>query len=61
VTRRFGNEGSLLFQYIALCDLLLDYLIALCDSWHVKEIAFTSGAVRQWRKLTATTRAQIDN
>jgi mRNA interferase RelE/StbE len=26
----------------------------------VKEIAFTSGAVRQWRKLTATTRAQID-
>jgi mRNA interferase RelE/StbE len=26
----------------------------------VKEIAFTSAAVRQWRKLTATTRAQID-
>jgi mRNA interferase RelE/StbE len=26
----------------------------------VKEIAFTSAAVRQWRKLTAVTRAQID-
>jgi mRNA interferase RelE/StbE len=26
----------------------------------VKEIAFTSAAVHQWRKLTATTRAQID-
>jgi mRNA interferase RelE/StbE len=26
----------------------------------VKEIAFTSAAVRQWRKLTAATRAQID-
>jgi mRNA interferase RelE/StbE len=26
----------------------------------VKEIEFTSAAVRQWRKLTATTRAQID-
>jgi len=26
----------------------------------VKETAFTSAAVRQWRKLTATTRAQID-
>jgi mRNA interferase RelE/StbE len=26
----------------------------------VKEIAFTSAAARQWRKLTATTRAQID-
>jgi mRNA interferase RelE/StbE len=26
----------------------------------VKEIAFTSAAIRQWRKLTATTRAQID-
>jgi mRNA interferase RelE/StbE len=26
----------------------------------VKEVAFTSGAVRQWRKLTAATRAQID-
>jgi mRNA interferase RelE/StbE len=25
----------------------------------VKDIAFTSAAVRQWRKLTATTRAQI--
>jgi mRNA interferase RelE/StbE len=27
----------------------------------VKEIEFTSAAVRQWRKLTATTRAQIDH
>jgi mRNA interferase RelE/StbE len=26
----------------------------------VKEIAFTASAVRQWRKLTAATRAQID-
>ena len=26
----------------------------------VKEIAFTSAATRQWRKLTAATRAQID-
>jgi len=26
----------------------------------VKEIEFTAAAVRQWRKLTATTRAQID-
>jgi len=26
----------------------------------VKEIEFTSAAVRQWRKLTPTTRAQID-
>jgi mRNA interferase RelE/StbE len=26
----------------------------------VKEIAFTSAAVRQWRKLAATTREQID-
>jgi mRNA interferase RelE/StbE len=26
----------------------------------VKEIVFTSAAVRQWRKLTAATRAQID-
>jgi mRNA interferase RelE/StbE len=26
----------------------------------VKEIGFTSAALRQWRKLTATTRAQID-
>jgi mRNA interferase RelE/StbE len=26
----------------------------------VKEIAFTSAAARQWRKLTAATRAQID-
>jgi len=60
VTCRFGNEGSPLCQYIALCDFLLDYLIALCDSWHAKEIAFASGAVCQWRKLTATTRAQID-
>lgn len=27
----------------------------------MKEIEFTSAAVRQWRKLTATTRAQIDH
>lgn len=26
----------------------------------MKEIEFTSAAVRQWRKLTASTRAQID-
>ena len=26
----------------------------------MKEIEFTTAAVRQWRKLTATTRAQID-
>ena len=26
----------------------------------MKEIEFTSAAVRQWRKLMATTRAQID-
>lgn len=26
----------------------------------MKEIEFTSAAVRQWRKLTVTTRAQID-
>ncbi len=26
----------------------------------MKEIEFTSAAVRQWRKLTPTTRAQID-
>lgn len=26
----------------------------------MKEIAFTSAAIRQWRKLTAATRAQID-
>jgi mRNA interferase RelE/StbE len=26
----------------------------------VKEIEFTSAAVRQWRKLTVATRAQID-
>jgi mRNA interferase RelE/StbE len=28
--------------------------------WSVKDIEFTSAAVRQWRKLTAATRAQID-
>lgn len=26
----------------------------------MKEIEFTSAAIRQWRKLTAATRAQID-
>jgi mRNA interferase RelE/StbE len=45
---------------IALCDFLLDYCIALCDTEAVKEIAFTSAAIRQWRKLTTATRAQID-
>ena len=39
---------------------LLEYYIALCEVWDVREIAFTSAAIRQWRKLTATTRAQID-
>ena len=37
-----------------------DLWIALCDSKSVKEVEFTSAAIRQWRKLTATTRAQID-
>ena len=37
-----------------------DFSIALCDTCDVKEIEFTSAAIRQWRKLTATTRAQID-
>jgi mRNA interferase RelE/StbE len=45
---------------IALCDCPLDCYIALCDVWSVKDIEFTSAAVRQWRKLTAATRAQID-
>jgi hypothetical protein len=36
----------------------LFFLIAVCDEWSVKEIE--SAAVPQWRKLTATTRAQID-
>jgi mRNA interferase RelE/StbE len=40
--------------------LLLDYQIALCDFLNVKEIAFTSAAARQWRKLTVATRAQVD-
>jgi mRNA interferase RelE/StbE len=39
---------------------MLDYFIALCDFGFVREIEFTSAAVRQWRKLTAATRAQID-
>jgi mRNA interferase RelE/StbE len=39
---------------------LLEYRIALCDFRHVKEIAFTSVAARQWRKLAPATRAQID-
>jgi len=34
--------------------------IALCDYLSVKEIEFTSAAVRQWRKLSAAARAQID-
>jgi mRNA interferase RelE/StbE len=37
-----------------------DLWIALCDSKWVKGIEFTSAAIRQWRKLTATTRARID-
>ena len=37
----------------------LDFCIALCDVWDVKEIEFTSAAIRQWRKLTAATRGQI--
>ena len=45
---------------IALCDFLLEKFIELCDVWDVQEIAFTSAAIRQWRKLTAATRAQID-
>jgi mRNA interferase RelE/StbE len=49
-----------LFQYIALRDFSLGLFIALCDHHDVKDIEFTSAAVRQWRKLTATTRAQID-
>jgi mRNA interferase RelE/StbE len=40
--------------------LQLDFFIALCDSSSVKDIEFTSAAIRQWRKLTATTRTQID-
>ena len=47
-------------QVIALCDFLLDQYIVLCDVLSVREIAFTSAAVRQWRKLTVVTRAQID-
>lgn len=39
---------------------MLDCSIALCDNQSVKEIEFTSAAVRQWRKLSAATRAQID-
>jgi mRNA interferase RelE/StbE len=38
---------------------MLDLPIALCDSEWVKEVEFTSAAIRQWRKLTATARAQI--
>src|SRR6267142_4005220 len=34
--------------------------IALCEIWDVKEIEFTSAAVRQWRKLTTSTRGHID-
>jgi mRNA interferase RelE/StbE len=50
----------LLFFAIALCDKMLDCSIALCDNQSVKEIEFTSAAVRQWRKLSAAARAQID-
>lgn len=38
----------------------MDGYIALCDYLGVKEIAFTSAADRQWRKLSVATRAQID-
>jgi mRNA interferase RelE/StbE len=37
--------------------IVLSHYAILCG---VEEIAFASAAVRQWRKLTATTRAQID-
>ena len=43
-----------------MCDFRLDVYIALSDCRYAKEIEFTSAAVRQWRKLTATTRAQIE-
>lgn len=43
-----------------MCDYLLAGFITLCDKLPVKEIEFTSAAVRQWRKLAASTRAQID-
>jgi len=36
---------------------MFDFSIALCDYRSVKEIEFTSAAVRQWRKLSAATRA----
>jgi len=39
---------------------MVDFFIALCDYRSVKEIELTSAAVRQWRKLSAATRAQID-
>ncbi len=39
---------------------MVDSFIALCDYRSVKEIELTSAAVRQWRKLSAATRAQID-
>ncbi|MGB8401309.1 MAG: hypothetical protein WCE35_21205 [Bradyrhizobium sp.] len=65
--RRRGHRGARrhagLFpcrRRIALCETVLDFPIALCDVWEVKEIDFTSAAIRQWRKLAATTRAQID-
>lgn len=34
--------------------------IALCEVDAVKEIEFTTAAVRQWRKLAAVVRVQID-
>ena len=39
---------------------MVDFFIALCDYRSVKEIELTSAAVRQWRKLSTATRAQID-
>jgi mRNA interferase RelE/StbE len=45
--------------HIALCDLLLELFYRIMRNIQVKEIEFTSAAVRQWRKLTAATRAQI--
>lgn len=47
-------------QSIAICDIYLPDLSHYANKSGVKEIEFTSAAVRQWRKLTASTRAQID-
>jgi len=52
--------GDLSLHHISHYAKFLDLSIALCDICDVKEIEFTSAAVRQWRKLSAATRAQID-